>query len=283
MIVALLIFGGLVVLLALILLVASRRWQAMTAEFRQKLSVALGPVGLPPPFSEADLKLLPEPVARYFRLVLKPGQRHVKLATFEQEGEFLLQPKPDGWRKFTATHTASANPPGFVWDAEIAAMPGVGVRVRDAFLAGNGYMKASLLGLVNLVDTEKTPEIAQGALCRYLAEGVWLPTALLPSEGVKWQSRDAQSAIALLAVGGTEARLEFHFGADGLVERVYTENRARDVGGTLVPTPWQGRFRNYQQREGMLIPLEGEVEWILPEGAQPYWRGRAVSVQYELR
>ena len=48
------------------------------------------------------------------------------------------------------------------------------------------------------------------------------------------------------------------------------EARGRAVGGEMVPTPWQGRFWNYQQRGGMRVPLDSEVAWLPPEGAKPY-------------
>jgi hypothetical protein len=31
----------------------------------------------------------------------------------------------------------------------------------------------------------------------------------------------------------------------------------------------------------MQIPLDGEVEWLLPEGAKPYWRGSIAEIVYE--
>jgi hypothetical protein len=31
----------------------------------------------------------------------------------------------------------------------------------------------------------------------------------------------------------------------------------------------------------MRIPLEGEVAWMLPEGQEPYWRGRITNLTYE--
>jgi hypothetical protein len=45
------------------------------------------------------------------------------------------------------------------------------------------------------------------------------------------------------------------------------------VGGEVVPTSWRGRFWNNEERGGMRVPLDGEVAWMLPEGAKPYWRG----------
>ncbi len=57
-----------------------------------------------------------------------------------------------------------------------------------------------------------------------------------------------------------------------------TEARGRTVDGEVVPTPWQGRFWNYDERGGMWVPLDGEVAWLLPEGAKPYWRGRITEI-----
>ena len=53
------------------------------------------------------------------------------------------------------------------------------------------------------------------------------------------------------------------------------------MAGAVVPTPWQGRMSNYEVHDGMRIPLEGEVAWVLPEGPAPYWRGRIISLNYE--
>ena len=44
---------------------------------------------------------------------------------------------------------------------------------------------------------------------------------------------------------------------------------------------WQGRFWSHAIRDGMRVPLDGEVAWMLPEGARPYWRGHITTVTYE--
>ena len=75
-----------------------------------------------------------------------------------------------------------------------------------------------------------------------------------------WTALDDASARATLSVASTTVSLDFHFGADSLVSRVFTPARARDVSGRSVPTPWQGRFSRYEERGGMRIPLAGEVE-----------------------
>ena len=106
-------------------------------------------------------------------------------------------------------------------------------------------------------------------------------TALLPQEGVRWAPLGPSSARATVTAGATAATVDFHFGADGLVERIYAASRGRDAGGgRIVPTPWQGHFSRYELREGYHIPTRGEVEWLMPDGPVPYWRGEIVAASF---
>jgi hypothetical protein len=88
-------------------------------------------------------------------------------------------------------------------------------------------------------------------------------------------------ARATLTATGLQVSLDFHFGHDGFIERVYSASRPRIVGREAIGTPWQGRFGDYAERGGMVIPHSGEVEWLLPTGPQPYWRGRITGAAYE--
>jgi hypothetical protein len=271
--------GGLLGLFGL----AEYRWRARTAELVGSLNEG-DTTATQRVFIAAELEGLPAPAQRYFRTALREGQPVPHQARFCQKGQFLLRPGQDGWRPFTATQHISCRHDrgtvGFVWDARIAVAPGLTVRVRDAFVDGVGFMQASMLGLIPLASVTGTPEIAAGALHRYLAEAAWCPTALLPSQGVVWAPLNEKSARATLQVGEVSVSLDFHFADDGLVQRVFTAARSRDVDGTSVPTPWQGRFRDYARRSGMLVPLSGEVEWLLPHGPQLYWKGRITEAEY---
>lgn len=230
-------------------------------------------------YDETELAGLPAPVAQYFRAVLRDGQPIIRHARLTQRGEFLLGSEPSRWRPFSATETMTVG--GFVWDARIHVFPGLSIRICDALVGGSGSIRASAMGVLPLMHVEGTPEIAAGALFRYLAEAVWMPTALLPSQGVTWTALGATSARATVACEGTTVSLDVHFGADGLVERVFTHSRPREVDGAFVPAPWQGRFSHYETVQGIRIPLRGEVEWLLAEGRRPYWRGGITSAAFE--
>ncbi|HEY6043463.1 MAG TPA: DUF6544 family protein, partial [Nitrosospira sp.] len=70
--------------------------------------------------------------------------------------------------------------------------------------------------------------------------------------------------------GNISVTMLFSFNEQDLIDTVSAEARGRTVNGKVVPTPWQGHLWNYEERGGMLVPLDGEAAWLLPEGAKPY-------------
>jgi hypothetical protein len=196
-------------------------------------------------------------------------------------GTFNLSENGQQWKPFTSHQRVTLQPPGFDWEGRIRLIPGLTVRVHDAYVAGEGILHATLLGLFTLVHLRGTPEVAQGELMRYLAEAAWYPTALLPSQGVHWQAVDEDTAEASVRDGDTSVTLLFRFDSQSLITSVRAVARGRRVGDTVVATPWEGSVTRYAWRDGMRVPLEGEVAWILPDGPQPYWRGRIVRLDYE--
>ncbi|MEW6335305.1 MAG: DUF6544 family protein [Thermodesulfobacteriota bacterium] len=274
------VMAGLVAILAVALLYGAHRWQSLTRQMRAGLEAARLAEGTGP-YRPDDLTGLPAPVQRYLRASLTDGQPVVSAVTMAHRGTFNMRESGEGWKPFTSTQRVITRRPGFDWDARIAVMPAVTVRVHDAYIAGEGVLQAALYGLVTLVEMRGTPEIAQGELMRFLAEAPWYPTALLPGQGVRWEAVDGTSAKATIRDGETTVALLFRFDDQGLIASVRAEARGRAVGGAMIPTPWEGRWGGYEVRDGMRVPTEGEVAWLLPGGPKPYWRGRVTRLAYE--
>jgi hypothetical protein len=276
----------LLIVLALVVLVAVRlygasRWDSGTRRLRERLEAARVPIQ-PITFQAAELEGLPAPVQRYFRAALTAGQPLVAAVRIEHTGTFNMSADAEQWKPFTSTQRVITRRPGFDWDARVAMMPGLPAHVHDAYVAGEGILHAAVLGLVTVADLKGTGDVAQGELMRWFAESAWYPTALLPSQGVRWEAVDDRSARATMTDGGLTMTLLFRFNDEGLIDTVRAESRGRTVGDKVVPTPWEGRFWSYEVRDGMRVPLEGEVSWMLPEGPKPYWRGRITVLAYEL-
>ncbi len=231
----------------------------------------------------AELAGLPAPVQAYFRRVLVVGQRIPNRVRLRQRGQFNLanavaRPR---WVPFESIQQVAANRPGFVWCARMRLAQGVGVRVVDAYVAGEGLLRAALWGWIPLARMRGRGAAAEAELMRYLAEAVWYPTALLPSQGVRWEAIDAHSARAHLTDRRINLAMIFRFNDQALIERVSVQARGRRVGKVLYPTPWVGRFWHYAECGGAQIPLCGEAAWQLPEGELVYWRGEITEIEFD--
>jgi hypothetical protein len=260
-------------------LLGGAKWKRQTAHEIEKLSSsASSSAAKAARYERAAVAALPVPVIRYFDFALTQGQPAVARACIEWEGEFSIRPRR--WSAFSATQHYRVQPPGFVWDALIRMSGVLPVLVRDSYAGREGSLRAAIGGIVKVADERGTVDIARGELLRYLGEAVWFPTALLPSAGVTWTALDDDTATATLSDGAITVSLDAHFGESGEIESL-SAMRPRDVHGTSVLTPWVARVHGYTRRHGMMVPASGEVEWQLPTGPLPYWRGRVVTAQYD--
>ena len=275
-----LVVATLTVLVVGLMTYGSWRWKEGSTALLARLEAARVPHAVTR-YDARELLGLPAPVQRYFRAALTDGQAIVTAVSIRHAGTFNMSATAEQWKPFTSQQRVITRRPGFDWDARVMMFPGVPVHVHDAYIAGAGLLHGAVLGLVTVVDMADTPELARGELMRFFAEAAWYPTALLPSQGVRWEAVDDSSANATLTDGPLSLKLLFQFNAEGLIDTVRAEARGRVVDGKTVTAPWQGRYWRYATQGGMRVPQEGEVAWLLPEGEKPYWRGRTVSSSYE--
>lgn len=255
----------------------SRKRKAAIAELgTTEGAEAVGTVDL-----EKETRDLPDPVRQYFYQALCDGQPMVKTVQLNQRGSFLLGGEQGGWRPFTATQKVECRKPGFLWSARIVILPGLGIRVHDAYIGGLGMLWVALAGLFPFLRLREKGELGRGELMRYLAEAPWYPTALLPSQGVRWEAVDEYSAYAYYSDQGHEIRMLFRFRDDHLIQSIYVPDRGMKSGDKMILHPWEGRWLSYRKWDGMTVPDQGEVAWISEGGPRPYWRGKIESFSFE--
>ncbi len=266
--------------LGITIVYGKHRWQIDTANLRAKF--ASGSQTIQPKFyNQTELEGLPTPVQRYFRKVLKDGQPLIASAKLSQKGQFNMSETEVKWNPFTATQIAIAQPLGFDWDGHIQTVPGLNILVHDTYRSGVGNLHASLLGLFTVAAMHDISELNQGELMRFFAEAVWYPTALLPSQGVRWEAIDDNSARGTLTDGKTKASIVFRFNSEGTIDTFRADARYGTFNGKLSAMPWVGRMSDYAVRDEMYIPLNGEVGWERPEGTWVYFKGRITEIEYE--
>jgi hypothetical protein len=126
---------------------------------------------------------LPDPVQRYFLHAIAPGTPLATSAKLEMRGQFrLARDKP--WLPMQAREILTSR--GFIWKAKI----GSGLsqfQGADYYLNRSGRMQFAILGFVPVVNVQN-PDTARSAIGRLVAELMWLPSALLPQQGVQWSA-----------------------------------------------------------------------------------------------
>ena len=284
------VLGVLVVIALGLRAVGAHRWAELIRTQTNQLelgrvdvqSPAPGPLRSPARFDARELEGLPAPVQRYFRAVLTDGQPIIVAGTIEMVGTINLSETADQWKPFTSHQRVVTGRPGFLWDAQVDMFPGVPARVVDSYITGQGHLIAKLLGLFPVASAHGGGEMARGEFMRYFAEAAWYPTALLPSQGVRWQAVDDASAKATIVDGPITLTLLFRFNEAGLIASVLAESRGAGVGKDMVMLPWDCTLSDYQPQDGMLLPMTGEAAWVRPEGRKAYFVGHVKKLSYEL-
>jgi len=262
-----------------------RHWRERVRSLSSRLEAARVEDGALTPsqmrYDARELNGLPAPVQRYFRAVLKDGQPVITAATVNMAGSFNLSPTAQQWRPFTSQQCVVTRRPGFLWDARISMLPGVAVHVVDSYIAGEGLLRAAIQGVFTVADTHGDSELGRGEFMRFFAEAPWYPTALLPSQGVRWEAVNDTCANATMVDGPITLTLLFRFSDTGLMESFRAEARGAGAGKKVVMLPWEGLWSNYQVKDGITVPFTGEVAWMRPEGRQSYFVGTVTSLAYE--
>ena len=222
---------------------------------------------------------LPAPVARYLRFALSTAKQ-IQEVRLRQAGVLRTDVRSRHWLLFEATHVVTPPAARFVWDARVRIAPLLHVRVRDALIDGKGSGEVKLLSFTVSAAAD-TPEMNSGSLHRYLAEAVWYPTALLPGPALAWTEIDAARALATLTCHGVTESLEFRFAETGEVTGIYTPARWGKFADGYRQVPWEGHFRDYRERDGVVVPFDGDVGWHVDGQWHAVWRGSVTA--YEAR
>ena len=225
---------------------------------------------------------LPAVVERYFDRCFGTASRDYAAVRLQQRGRLRSDVNRQRWWAFSAQQHSTLVFPGFDWQATLQLALGFTLKIRDSYYDGAAYSKLNFIGLP-LAHAGGSNEHAEAALQRYLAEAVWYPQALLPSDCLVWQEGEKGSAVAVLDDGGHTVSMRFHFDSEGEVTRVSTPERFCWVNDGYEKRPWEGRFCHYQRRSGMWVPTSASAAWHVTQGVEEVWQGELTDVQYILQ
>ena len=145
-------------------------------------------------FDPAQVAQLPEVARRYFHHAIAPGTPLYSVAELEMEGSFLLGDRDDFQTYDMSARQVLRPPHQFVWIPRMHSGM-VSISGSDALVAGKAWTRFWLFGLVPVAQEHTSPDLVRSADFRAAVEGaLWLPTSLLPENGVDWEEVSANRA-----------------------------------------------------------------------------------------
>jgi hypothetical protein len=116
------------------------RWDGLTQDLFARLEAARVQHETAT-FNARELDGLPPVVQRYFRTVLRDGAPIVNAVSVNHSGQFNMGETTDRWTPFNSRQRVVTQRPGFVWDGTMRLLPGLNIRVHDAYLTGEGLLR----------------------------------------------------------------------------------------------------------------------------------------------
>ncbi len=218
-------------------------------------------------YNSNQIRDLPLAVQRYFAYALQENQRYISYIRLKHSGQFRPSKK---WKSIKGEEYFSVQPPGFVWSGKVGFISG-----QDAYYKGVGHFQIELLSIFKLIDT-KGVNYDQGELLRWLSETPWFPTALLPSERLKWLPVDSNSAQVVLADQNIKVEGIFFFNEQGQIIKFkakrYNEGVLED---------WICSYGDYRENEGMYVPFHVEASWKLESEDLTYAKFDIDQINYD--
>jgi hypothetical protein len=246
---------------------ASRRFRVMAEGLATRVVVGA-------PMSEAAL-----PDIIRSRAQVNGGGRDgpLRAARLTQEAEFRRTPEA-AWGPMPALQHMGLGTSAFVWNARAPGPVVPFFTVIDAYVGGQGVLRANLLGAIPVAN-------ATGAVCdraeamRYLAELAWVPDAVLGNPEIAWTDLGGGVIGATLQTGSGDVSVRFTLNADGDFAEMSASRPDLRPDGTEFTREWRGRYADYGWVGGRRIPLAGEVGYVEDGTYWGYWRGRITALE----
>ncbi|HCO18963.1 DUF6544 family protein [Gudongella oleilytica] len=228
---------------------------------------------------EKDIDHLPEAVKKWMRVSGVVGSNMPRLAVLEEKGYIRLDPEKEKWIFASAKHHIGIENPSFVWTVRAELFPGIYVHGRNHYLDGSGALQMRLLNLVKVANEEGGHKINQSSFQRYLLELPWYPYAAL-NPNMRWTQLDDGSAKVVISNRGISGEARFWFDEEGNVIKC-SAMRYKETSEKAPLYECIGVSGNTIEFNGIRIPREVHVTWLLPKGDHTWFKVEVTKAEYK--
>lgn len=223
-------------------------------------------------FTEKDFEHLPVPIRRYIENSGYIGKEKMSYLKMEYKAVDFKTGKNGAKMKMDYTQYNFAKEPcRMAFDD--AAMFGVPFQGYDYYENGKGGMKG-VIGKLITIFNETGEEMDRACLVTYLAESLFLPTALL-QDYVTFEQISEYEVKGTATYKGQTVSGVFRFNDDYEMVSFVTTDRKDDK------TPWTAECSGYETDDsGIKLPTTFRAVWNYPDGDFVYFDGKINSITY---
>jgi hypothetical protein len=228
-------------------------------------------------YDTAMVDKLPEPARRYFDYTIEPGTPLNIVVEIAMQGEIGLGSKHAPNYRPMRSHQLLAPPFGLVWKLHTGPISG-----SDGILPQTSWTRFWLFGLIPIVRASG-PDHQRSAFGRVVAEAAfWSPASLLPSEHVRWQPLDDNSAQAIVRYGGFEQAVEIHVDGSGAPTRVRIQRWSNvNADREYREQPFGGELSEFRRFAGYRLPTRVEGgNHIGTSDYFPFFRADVMEIRF---
>ena len=211
-------------------------------------------------FDPVEVAQMPEIARRYFGHAIAPGTPLYSSAEIRMEGAFLLGDR-DKYQAYRMSATQALKPPDeFVWMPRLTSGL-MTITGSDALVGGVAWTRFWLLGLVPIANDSMSPDLVRSAQFRAAVEGaLWLPTSLLPENGVEWKQTGTDEAELTFRRFSPAIVLRLTLDRDGAVQKVVGQRWSNvNASKRFRLQPFGGTKSGEETFQGFTIPTRMAV------------------------
>lgn len=207
-------------------------------------------------YSAADFKGIPPSALAYLQKAMPPGGPRIARLMVKQHGRIKVA-EDASWDDFTARQMITQNPPQMAWAAEAEYGPLMPMMTLIAYTNGSGSIRSYLWGLMDIFSS-RGETIKRYLMLRWLAEAVWHPDALLPSQKLGWEAAkpptpSLEACRVVLQDGGLRVSGRFIFTSRGGAPMMFLADAASPA--QVAGQRWYCRYSDWRRQGKLQMPF----------------------------
>ena len=269
-------YGTLINVIILLPVLISYHQQKYTALIRKETSALLASqiITGTTTVSLESIERLPSVVQKWLIKSGVIGRETVNTVHLKQKG--MMRQKAGGkWMPMQAEQCITANAPGFIWNGTMGNS--ITINGRDKFINGTGNMLISVMSTVPIANSSGE-EIDQGAMMRFLAEIIWLPSGAL-NNYIQWEYVNDTTAHATMTNRNRTVSGFFYFDNDGDIVG-FEGKRYGNFEGHFSLETWSIRILEHKEFIGIRIGSKCDVTWKLKQGDFTWLQLEVTDISY---